>query len=447
VGSLSVISVGFLAVLFGASVTFWLGLWPAYRSHRRTTMAAVAVCAAFVTLVSVADAVNAHFQYLPRLSDVLGQRSWPTLNAALLADATNLPDGGLPAAGQLPPASAAPTPGNPVPTPTPAGPAEPTVGSASGHTLAPAARHSSSTVPGLHPRGAVVTIRVPDAGVGFPGGRALVYLPPQYFTDPTARFPVVYLLHGSPGIPVDWLRGGGAANAGLGAAVRGEPQILVMPHLSRNWLDDSECVDGAHMKVETYVVTDLLPAVDSQLRTKANRDGRTIGGMSAGGYCALNLGLRHRDLFGAIIDMSGYTHPTHTGGMAALFGTRPDVARLTAANSPDVYGRRLNAGPPTRVYLLCGRSDKGPLTQMAAIRPILETDGLPVTWVTLPGSHTYGVWRPGLADALTWTDPVRTGSVEMVAPTPPAANTSTRKASTGSRNRRPDAPSTSPGPR
>jgi hypothetical protein len=45
-------------------------------------------------------------------------------------------------------------------------------------------------------RGAVVTITVPDMGVGFPGGHALVYLPPQYFIDTTARFPVVYLLHG-----------------------------------------------------------------------------------------------------------------------------------------------------------------------------------------------------------------------------------------------------------
>ncbi|HEY5049897.1 MAG TPA: hypothetical protein VII50_03285, partial [Acidothermaceae bacterium] len=64
-------------------------------------------------------------------------------------------------------------------------------------------------------RGAVVTLNISDVGVGFDARRALVYLPPQYFSNPDERFPVVYLLHGSPGMPVDWLRGGGAATAGL----------------------------------------------------------------------------------------------------------------------------------------------------------------------------------------------------------------------------------------
>jgi enterochelin esterase-like enzyme len=434
-----VISVGFLAMLFGGSAMLWLAMWPAQRHHRRGTMVAVSLCALLLTLVSAADAVNAHFQYLPRLSDVLGQRGWPTLKADLLADGTSLPDGWRPSPTGPPTSPAPPVKRSPIPTPAPASP----VDSPPRAVRSAGAGRSRTGIQGLHPRGVVVTIRVPDAGVGFPGGHALVYLPPQYFSDSTARFPVVYLLHGSPGIPVDWLRGGGAATAGLGAADRGQPQILVMPHLSRNWLDDSECVDGAHMKVETYVVADLLPAVDTQLRTMADRAGRAIGGMSAGGYCALNLGLRHRALFGAIIDMSGYTHPTHTGGMAALFGARPDLDKVAAANSPDVYASKLTAGPPTRVYLLCGRSDKGPLTQMAAIRPVLQSDGLPVTWVTLPGSHTYGVWRPGLVDALAWTGLANAASRALTAPTRAGPNAPS-PAAIGASNGRPETPSGSP---
>ena len=42
---------------------------------------------------------------------------------------------------------------------------------------------------------------------------AFVYLPPQYF-DPgrqNERFPVLYMLHGSPGVSIDWVRAGSLA--------------------------------------------------------------------------------------------------------------------------------------------------------------------------------------------------------------------------------------------
>jgi len=248
----------------------------------------------------------------------------------------------------------------------------------------------------------VVTVDVPASGVGLPSRQAYVYLPPQYFSQPTQRFPTVYLLHGSPGIPTDWLRGGQAAQAALHQAQAGRPVILVIPRVSRRWLDDSECVDGAATRVETYVIKELVPAIDEELRTIATPAGRTIGGMSAGGYCALNLGLRHRDQFGAIIDMSGLTHPTHTGGMRALFGKHADAAQLAAANSPDVYAPSLAPSPPTRVFMLTGTSDGEVLREMTSMRETLRRQGFPVTWQTVPGAHTFAVWRPGLERALTW---------------------------------------------
>ena len=66
-----------------------------------------------------------------------------------------------------------------------------------------------------HPRGAVVSVRLPGTESGFGDPAAMVYFPPQYFTEPTRRFPVVYLLHGSPGAPIDWFRAARASDAGL----------------------------------------------------------------------------------------------------------------------------------------------------------------------------------------------------------------------------------------
>ena len=385
--SLSVISKGFLGVLIGGSLLLWFAALAVRRRRGRLAVVGVVALAAVFSLASAADAVNAHYQYLPRLSDVIGQRDWPTASRAQLS----MLEQPAPSPSSSAPSAASPAVSPPRP-----------VGKLSGS-------RPVSRVVGTHPDGAVVTIAVPDAGVGFSGNSALVYLPPQYFTESAARFPVVYLLHGSPGIPVDWLRGADAAKAGERVAAAGGPQILVMPHLSRDWLDDSECVDGAHTRVETYVVRDLVPAVDSQLRTLRDRLHRGVAGMSAGGYCALNLGLRHRDLFGQIIDMSGFTHPTHSGGMAALFGRRSDLPAVVAANSPDQYVDTLSPSPMTQLYLLCGTADGSALREMTNVRDRLRARGFDVSWATRPGGHTYGVWRPGLADALQWAAAMQAG--------------------------------------
>jgi enterochelin esterase-like enzyme len=230
----------------------------------------------------------------------------------------------------------------------------------------------------------------------------MVYFPPQYFTDRTRRFPVVYLLHGSPGAPVDWFRAARASDAGYEVAREGHPVILVAPRASHNWTDDSECVDRPNERVATYVVKDVVREIDARFRTIASRADRVVAGNSAGGYCALNLGLRNRDLFSAVIDLSGFDRPTHDGGLKRLFGNRPDLASVAAANSPISYVPSLSPTPQVRLWLDCGRSDTGARRDTVNIADELADRGFDVTLHIRPGGHDYGVWRPALAQGLSW---------------------------------------------
>jgi len=253
--------------------------------------------------------------------------------------------------------------------------------------------------------GATVQLVVPDNGSGFGTHDALVWLPPQYFTNPDERFPVVYLIHGSPGVPADWFRGGEAGSAAQKLAEQNEPLIVVAPRMSHDWLDDPECVDGKKEKVETHFLDDVLPTVDGVLRTVPNRDARLVGGMSAGGYCALNLGLRHRDLFATIIDMSGFTKPTHDGGMDALFGTGPTAKKKVQANTPEKYVHKLPPSPRIRIWLDCGTSDHEVLDQMKPIQQELVRRGFHAELHLRPGAHTFHVWAPALVESLRWAAP------------------------------------------
>ncbi len=344
---LLVISVNFLAALVAVCVLAWIvALW---RGHRRRWLSATGfgALALVLSLATVADFVNAHYAYLPRVADVLGVRTWPT---ARLVDVVN-----------------------------------------------PAVERKVA-----HPRGAVVGVRLPGVESGFGAPEALVYFPPQYFSEPSRRFPVVYLLHGSPGSPIDWFRAARAADAGLEVARAGHPVILVAPRASHDWTDDSECVNRPNEHVATYVVKDVVHEIDARFRTIATRSGRAIAGNSAGGYCALNLGLRNRQTFSTIVDLSGYDRPTHDGGLKGLFGNSPNLQQLAAANTPIDYVSKLSPDPAVKLWLDCGRSDGTARRDTVQVANALIGRGFDVVLRLRPGGHDYNVWRPALTQGLSW---------------------------------------------
>ena len=56
------------------------------------------------------------------------------------------------------------------------------------------------------------------------------------------------------------------------------------------------------------MINELIPTIDREYRTLADRDHRAIAGLSMGGGQALNIGLHHLDLF------------SHVGGFSAALG-------------------------------------------------------------------------------------------------------------------------------
>lgn len=124
-----------------------------------------------------------------------------------------------------------------------------------------------------------------------------IYLPPQYDSDPSARLPVLYWLHGSgspiAGIPSarSWF-----ANAMTKGLI--PPMLVVFPNGAgaSMWCNSK---DGL-VPMESVVINDLIPHIDATFRTIASRSGRIIEGFSMGGAGSGRLGLRRPDLFAGI---------------------------------------------------------------------------------------------------------------------------------------------------
>lgn len=232
-----------------------------------------------------------------------------------------------------------------------------------------------------------------------------LYLPDGYEKGET-RYPVLYLLHGASGNEASWPEGGGVEATADRLIATGEipPILIVMPGHTNGWW-----VDGNHEPASRVVLEELIPQVDETLRTIARREGRLVGGLSAGGYGAVNFALDHPELFAAAAALSPAVYsplPPETSGSRR----HPQFSR-NGVFDPDTWRRlgyeaRLEGYLAGEVivpfYLLSGDDDE---LGIAAYTTVLferlrshQADSVELHIVD--GGHDWSVWRAALPGAL-----------------------------------------------
>lgn len=180
--------------------------------------------------------------------------------------------------------------------------------------------------------GVVLRGRIPNTILPWDHRASAVYLPPG-FNATGERYPVIFLLSGFPGSPsgfYDSLRLATAAD-GLIAAHRTPPFVAVMPVAGRvNGKRSDEEWAGPW---ETYLVRDVVPWSTAHLSLSDRESDRAIAGLSAGGFGAVDIALRHLGLFGVAESWSGYFQPFRDGPL-----THANAAEL-AAHDPTLLVR------------------------------------------------------------------------------------------------------------
>ncbi|EHQ25315.1 alpha/beta hydrolase-fold protein [Mucilaginibacter paludis] len=235
----------------------------------------------------------------------------------------------------------------------------------------------------LHPEiahGRIDSINYNSTTVGVTR-KALVYTPPGY--TKTKKYPVLYLLHGIGGDEKEWLNGGKPQVILDNLYAKGKlvPMVVILPN-GRAMKDDRPTGNiMAPDKVQAFatfekdLLNDLIPYVDHQYPTLADREHRAIAGLSMGGGQSLNFGLTNLDKFAWV------------GGFSSAPNTKKPEELVPDA---DAARKQLKL-----LWISCGASD-GLLMYSKRTHDYLVEKNVPHIYYVEPGVHDFKVWKNGL---------------------------------------------------
>lgn len=248
--------------------------------------------------------------------------------------------------------------------------------------------------------GRVTSLEIPAPSLRQERHSVLVYLPRSYDRPESAtrRYPLLVFLHGEPGWNGDWPNRGRIGEILDRLTERHSiPEVIaLMPDANgpgpggRSLYMNSW--DG-RLRMEDFIVNDLIGWADRRLRTRAAASERALVGISDGANAALNLAFKHPDRFGACAGHSGEYEWKREPRVPQVLGPEPGASRLLAANSPVRYVERVASHLKSLViYFDSGLLDAGFLDDRTLDR-MLTRLGVPHVYREYWGWHDWPFWR------------------------------------------------------
>lgn len=219
--------------------------------------------------------------------------------------------------------------------------------------------------------------------------------------SPTAAEPydVVYLLHGHSGNNESWYKQG---HVGPYADQYGI--IIVCPDGDKSWYWDSP-VDPT-FRYETFVAEELVAWVDATYRTRADRTGRAITGLSMGGHGALWLAIRHQETFGAVGSTSGGVDIRpfpKNWNMSERLGTIEENPHYWEQYTVTNIVEQIPTDGSLAMIVDCGVADFFYEVNCELHEKLLAR-GVPHDFYTRPGKHNWPYWTNSIKFQLLFFD-------------------------------------------
>ena len=213
--------------------------------------------------------------------------------------------------------------------------------------------------------------------------RMTVYTPAGYEKNPKAKYPVLYLLHGSGGDEDAWADLGRAVQIldNLIAEGKAEPMIMVMP----NGVHFNQAAPGVAVNMFQPTMTnsrsqstieveesfpDIIKYIESNYRVKKDKNSRAVAGLSMGGRQSAALSRKYPAMFGYVGMFSGVVPPeANDKALEAVFAAKPKL-----------------------YWIACGKTD-GVMKNSLLLKEYCEEKGYPVSFYESEGGHIWRNWR------------------------------------------------------
>ena len=173
--------------------------------------------------------------------------------------------------------------------------------------------------------------------------RAFVYTPPAYDASKKTRYSVLYLQHGWGENEYAWFNQGKAnlIMDNLIAEGKVDPFIIVTTYGMTNDVVFGHMNEFTAEDFEVVLCDELVPYVDANFKTKADKWNRAMAGLSMGGFETTLVTLRRPEMFGYYGLLSGGTYtpeqikdPKQVKGIFIGCGSKegPDAVNKAAAD-------------------------------------------------------------------------------------------------------------------
>lgn len=220
-----------------------------------------------------------------------------------------------------------------------------------------------------------------------------------------SRYPVVYLLHGGSGAFSDWHQKVTEKDL-VNRMAETHDLIIVTPGVGpASYYYDSPLLDS--VRYETYMIQELIPFIDKNYRTLAQKESRAITGLSMGGHGAITLAAKHPSLFIAAGSMSGVMNID-----TDLWKVGEDFRSLRKKGQIEMLGAINYQGPLFNPYTAVGLIDQLKNQKVSLIIDCGVDDFLIETnrqmhsllmekkvaheYIERPGAHTWNYWTEAL---------------------------------------------------
>ena len=266
--------------------------------------------------------------------------------------------------------------------------------------------------------GALVDIDFPAPKSEFKHRPGQVYIPPAYFNNPDKKLPVIVLLAGNPGTPTEWF-GVGDASRTLDlfqTKHNGEAPIVFSIDGTGTLYGNPLCVDGVKGNVETWLTEDVPTGIKKHFRVDEDQRHWTIGGLSYGGTCSLQIVSNKPDSYGTFLDMSGEPEPSvgdhdstvelfYYGNEQAFYDKDPYTLLTRAARSGSKKYHHIQG------RFVCGDKDNLAREASEKLSRAASEAGIENEYWTVHGGHNYSVWRVAFRQLLPFA--ARRGGLDV----------------------------------